>query len=104
MFVVTVVSCICLFAISKEKHMESALRFLFVVLNLFTVSNLLLAQWIQSNGPYGGNKVYDITSLAVLGTNLFAGTSTNGVLMSTDNGTSWTTVNSGLTDTHITAL
>jgi len=84
--------------------MKNVFRFLLITFNLFVLSNLLLAQWIQTNGPYGGNKVYNITSLAVLGTNIFAGTSTNGVLLSTDTGINWTRVNSGLTDTNITAL
>ena len=43
------------------------------------------AQWVQTNGPYGGM----IQCLAVSGTNLFAGTD-GGVFLSTNNGTSWT--------------
>ncbi len=44
------------------------------------------AQWVQTNGPYGGM----INSFAVSGTNLFAGTGGGGVFLSTNNGTSWT--------------
>jgi len=50
------------------------------------------AQWVQTNGPYGG----DLRALAVSGTNLFAGTWGSGVFLSTNNGTSWTAVNTGL--------
>jgi hypothetical protein len=57
------------------------------------------AQWVQTNGPYGGM----IISFAVSGTNLFAGTG-DGVFLSTDNGTSWTIVNNGLTSTNVSAL
>lgn len=50
------------------------------------------AQWVQTNGPrndiltFGG----DITCLASIGNDLFAGTESNGLIRSTDNGTSWT--------------
>jgi len=60
----------------------------------------LQAQWIQTNGPGGGS----ISSFAVSGTNLFAGTDGGGVFLSTNNGTSWTAVNTGLTDRYVNAL
>jgi len=59
----------------------------------------LQAQWIQTNGPYGGT----INCFAVNGSNLFAGTD-GGVFRSTNNGTSWTAVNTGLTDTYVLSL
>jgi len=37
-----------------------------------------------------------VYSLAVNGSNLFAGTERGGVFLSTNNGTSWTAVNTGL--------
>jgi hypothetical protein len=54
-------------------------------------------QWLVATGPYGGH----VTCLAVSGSNLFAGTSSmldngGGVFLSTNDGTSWTAVNSGL--------
>ena len=57
------------------------------------------AQWVQTNGPYGGA----IWCFTVSGTNLFAGT-TGGVFLSTDNGTRWTAANTGLMNTLISAL
>jgi hypothetical protein len=45
----------------------------------------------------------DVWSLAISGTNLFAG-SNFGVFLSTNNGTSWTAVNSGLTDTTVVSF
>ena len=57
------------------------------------------AQWVQPNGPYGAN----VNCFAVSGTHLFAGT-WSGVFRSTNNGTSWTRVNSGLTHTYVLAL
>jgi photosystem II stability/assembly factor-like uncharacterized protein len=61
------------------------------------------AQWLPTNGPYGST----INSLAVSGTALFAG-GASGVLRSTDNGTNWTSINSGLSfglsDSSVNAL
>ena len=45
-----------------------------------------------------------VRSLAVSGTNLFAGTQAGGVFLSTDNGSSWTAVNSGLTNRSVLSL
>ena len=69
---------------------------------LFSVSLIakpVNAQWTQTNGPYGGN----ISALAVSGTNLFAVTG-GGVFLSTNNGTSWAAVNSGLYNNPVYAL
>ena len=66
---------------------------------LFTFSNPIFAQWEQTN-DLDGVLVY---SLAVSGTNLFAGTY-GGVFLSTNNGTSWTQVNTGLTNTNVRSL
>ncbi len=60
------------------------------------------AQWVKtlSIQPDGG--FYDF---AVLDTNFFAGSSYGaGVFRSTDNGTSWAPVNTGLTNTYVNAL
>ena len=54
------------------------------------------AQWVHTNGPDGGT----VLSLAVSGTNLFAGTE-GGVGISTNNGTSWTAVSAGLTNSSV---
>ena len=88
------------FAILRnEEQMKSVFRlvrcggFLSMVFCLFTSTNRLHAQWIQTNGPYGGL----VSSLAVSGTNLFAGTLGGGVFLSTNNGTSWTAASTGLT-------
>ena len=70
------------------------------------VAFLLLAmqkangQWVQVNGPYGGT----IKALAVKGGNVFAGTDGAGVFLSTDNGTSWKAVNTGLTNLTVYCL
>ncbi len=58
------------------------------------------AQWVQTSGPEGT----DTYSLAVSGTNLFAGTYKGGVYRSTNSGGSWTAVDSGLTNMWVRAL
>ena len=55
------------------------------------------AQWVQTNGPYGGT----VNSFAVSGTNLFAGTN-SGVFLSTNSGASWS--QAGLTNSYVLAL
>jgi hypothetical protein len=63
--------------------------FLGVALLLLALSS---AQWVSTNAPFGGA----VRKLAVIGTNLFAATENVGVSLSTNNGTNWTVVNSGL--------
>lgn len=68
----------------------------FLYLIALIVFTPLHAQWMQTNGPYGG--YVQAIAVAVNGvgdTNIFLGTS-GGVFRSTNNGTSWTGVNSGL--------
>ena len=72
--------------------------FLTILLCILSVQ-ISNAQWVQTNGPYGGR----VECLAASGTNLFAGTYV-GVFLSTNNGTSWTEVNSGLTNTNVRSL
>ncbi len=74
-------------------------------LNVFIVCviiciNPVNAQWVQSNGPYGGN----IRCLVVSGTNIFAGTGGGGVFLSIDKGANWTAVNTGLANTNVYSL
>jgi hypothetical protein len=57
------------------------------------------AQWVQTNAPSGGRVLCFVSA----GTNLFAGTG-GGVFLSTNNGTNWTAVNSGLTTTAVVSL
>jgi len=65
-----------------------------ISLNVFSVRTQ--AQWVQTNGPYGGN----VYSFAANGTNLFAGTYA-GVFLSTNNGTNWTPASAGLTNPYL---
>ena len=57
--------------------------------------------WQQTNGPFGGG-------VQVLASNssgdIFAGTRIGGVFRSTDNGDTWSPINTGLTATFVSAL
>jgi len=78
---------------------------------LLIISNYVLnAQWVQTNGPsggqFGGANGSMIWSLAISGSNVFAGTY-EGIYRSTNNGKNWTTVNNGLiisTNNSVTAF
>ena len=77
--------------------MKTFFRILFFFL---LVTQICFGQWIQTNGPYG----FEVTCFAVSGTNLFVGTSGDGVFHSSNNGTSWISVSSGLPRKHVSAL
>ena len=49
------------------------------------------AQWVQCNGPYGG----DVSALAVNGTKVFAEINSGEVYQSNDNGANWTVLSNG---------
>jgi hypothetical protein len=83
---------VCLLAAAVQSIVALGLLVLF--------AHAARAQWVQTNGPGGGN----IWALAISGSNIFAGTAGGGVFLSTDNGTSWTAVNSGLTDNTVWSL
>ncbi|HKJ81319.1 MAG TPA: hypothetical protein VJ954_04800, partial [Ignavibacteriaceae bacterium] len=63
------------------------------------------ATWTAVNNglPTLADTNTNVTSLAVIGSNLFAGTG-HGVYLSRDNGTNWTKVNNGLTTSRIYSL
>ncbi len=72
---------------------------MFAVFCIFTTSNQLHAQWQKTNGPDG-----QIECFAVIDNSIFAGTAGNGVFLSTDNGSSWTAVSTGLVSNEAHAL
>lgn len=85
----------------KKSNKIFAIVFVLTLIIHFTLNiDDCEAQWIQTNGPYGGI----VRSLTVSGTNVFAGTNGGGVFLSTNNGTSWTAVNNGLTNTDVLSL
>ena len=75
-------------------------QFIIIILAIVFFTNEGSAQWVQTNGPYGGS----VSCFAVSGTNLFSGTHGSGVFLSTNNGTSWKGVNTGLTSAYVWSL
>jgi hypothetical protein len=71
-----------------------------LILTLLVFTDELQAQWVKTDGPYGGGH---IRALAASGPNLIAGT-LGGVFRSPNNGISWTAVDSGLTNTDAFAV
>jgi hypothetical protein len=61
--------------------------------------NQLRSQWVQTNGASGPV----VRGFAVAGTNLYAAT-TAGVYLSTNNGVTWSAVNTGLANTNVTSV
>ena len=60
----------------------------------------LQAQWVQTNGPYGGF----VQCIAIIGDTVFIGTQNAGVFRSVDSGQNWLKNNNGLTNLDIHAL
>ena len=71
----------------------------FITISIVLFYSSLNAQWIQSglDGTY-------VRTINVSGTNLFVGTSADGIFRSTNEGTSWTPVNTGLSSLYVNAF
>ena len=76
-----------------EKNARSIYMLLFLGILLSPIFTAM-SQWTQPLNAPGGAEVF-----AVNGTNLFGGTDQAGIFLSTNNGTSWATVNTGLPTT-----
>ncbi len=75
----------------------------FIIFASLAFADSSQAQWVQTKGPYGG----DVSSIAVIGTNIFAGTGDGlgGYLfLSTNNGGSWTRLNTPWGQSGVGAL
>ena len=80
--------------------MRSSLTFaLCTFLLLILYPALVHGQWSQTS-----TSQFYISTLSASGLNLFAGTVGAGILLSTDNGTSWTAVNAGLGNSQVRSL
>ena len=75
----------------------------FVTISVVIFYSSLNAQWIRTNGPPGDYGYF--RTFAVSDINLFAGNDGGGgVFVSSNNGTSWTAINVGLSSWYIEAL
>ncbi len=90
---------------AKWKRVSHLKRnFLYTLLIMFIVANgspLLAQSWTRLDSGLTSNSV---TSFAAIDTNLFAGTTDQGVFLSTNNGISWTRIDSGLTTLNVRVL
>jgi photosystem II stability/assembly factor-like uncharacterized protein len=68
--------------------MKKILTFILFIL----ASQVVVAQWAQCKGPYGGS----IRCVALSGQSIFAGLQSGGIYRSTDNGDTWVAVNNGI--------
>ncbi|MFN8360607.1 MAG: T9SS type A sorting domain-containing protein [Candidatus Kapaibacterium sp.] len=71
-----------------------------VILFLLAGTITQAQQWVKTNGPYGGS----ITCFVASGSTIFAGTSSNGLFRSTNNGDTWSQTTVGLTASSVSAL
>ena len=76
------------------------LRYIILAISLSLITMETNAQWIQSNGIYGG----DVRCITFLDTNLFIGTNGDGIFLSTNNGEDWNSSSDGLRITNINAF
>lgn len=74
--------------------------FLVVILIFFNQPKRTSAQWVQTNGPFGGT----VNCFAINEKYIFTSISDKGVFRSSDDGKSWEAVSKGLTDTDIRHL
>ena len=58
------------------------------------------ADWTRSNGPWSAT----VMDILANGSNLFSATRGGGVFRSTDNGSSWTPLDNGLTNPYVNSL
>jgi hypothetical protein len=79
--------------------MNNMLRIVVIMVSIFADTVPSLAQWAQTNGPFGGK----VVSLFVSGTNVFAGNEV-GVFLSMNNGESWSEPNLDLNPSLISSF
>ncbi len=64
---------------------------LLLILLVLMNHSFVVAQWVQTNGPYS----CIIRCFAVIGMNFFSEPWDGGIFLSTNNGVSWTQINTG---------
>lgn len=80
----------------KQRTMKNI--FIIILLALATFSSK--GQWTQTKGPNGGN----INDILINGSNIFSATMGGGIFISANNGNSWDTLNTGLTNGFVYSL
>jgi photosystem II stability/assembly factor-like uncharacterized protein len=80
--------------------MKNICRYFKLLFLFLLISNLSIAQWVQTSGPGGGQ----ISALGTDGTNYYAGISGHGIFVSSDNGVSWKAINTGLSRLNVLSI
>ena len=83
-----------------KNNSDELLIIYFILFLTFFYPQIAITQWVKINGPSEIN----ISTLAIQGNYIFAGTGTNGVYRSSDNGATWTAINNGLTNPYISSF
>ncbi|HUI29347.1 MAG TPA: T9SS type A sorting domain-containing protein [Candidatus Acidoferrales bacterium] len=71
-----------------------------ITVSTLCLTNLSVAQWVETNGPYGAS----VCSFAADSTTIFAGTIEGGIYRSTDDGISWVSSNGAMVSTYALSL
>ncbi len=71
-----------------------------LILIVLLLAPMIFSQWTQTNGPEGA----EISSLFSIGTTVYAGTGTNGMYVSNDDGVNWMALNSGMENLEISEI
>src|SRR5438046_7041598 len=79
---------------------KSVLLFCAAVAILVLLPSRSKADWTRSNGPWSAT----VMDILANGSNLFSATRGGGVFLSTDNGSSWTPLDNGLTNPYVNSL
>ncbi len=84
----------------QKKNLSYFFNLLLMIASAFNIN--INAQWVPTERfPSSGGGVFSLTSS---GTNVFAGTFNGGVFLTTNGGTSWAEVDSGLTNKSVWSL
>ena len=80
--------------------MNTSRGILVILLSSLLCATAIQAQWVLTNGPLGGA----VRCFAFSDTNLYAGTESAGISVTTDYGANWTPINTGLTNLSVRAF
>jgi hypothetical protein len=82
-----------------KEMIHSRIAFIFSLILIIILARQTNAQWVKTNIPKT-----DISSIVVSSKNIFAGSTKNGIFLTSDDGANWTRVNNGLSDTIISCM
>ncbi len=78
--------------LSHDNFLEEKMKRVAIIFVMFLSAGAVQAQWVQTNGPVGGNIITFVSRDSVM----YAATKWGGVFVTTDYGETWTKRNAGL--------